>query len=151
MGEIRSISAAKSGVMRQLLQAFSPQQVQEDCTLYKIADGECGQSTLDCKYSKAAVAFAGLKAGNCSAQGYTVSDGTQTLNVPVIGKVMVEKFKKADLEGAARLLLATFDGAAATTYPWQAVNDPVMGGQSESNLTVDGKRHVAVWQGEVRI
>lgn len=49
------------------------------------------------------------------------------------------------------LPLATFDGAPATTKNWATVNDPVMGGQSRSNLTVDAARGVAVWKGDVKI
>jgi apolipoprotein D and lipocalin family protein len=64
-------------------------------TLYKISDGECGQATLDSKYAPYAKTFAGLKDGDCASVGYTVADGTQTINVPVIGNVVVSKFKKA--------------------------------------------------------
>merc|ERR1711966_141138 len=66
-----------------------------DATLYKISDGVCGQSTLDARYAKYAEEFAGLKEGTCASQGYTVADGSQTLKVPVIGTVSVEKFKQA--------------------------------------------------------
>ena len=31
--------------------------------------------------------------------------------------------------------IATFDGAAGTTYKWSDMNDPVMGGRSSSTLT----------------
>lgn len=68
-----------------------------DVTLYKISGGECGQATLDEKYAKYAKAFAGLADGNCASQGYTVVDGTQSLNVPVLGKITIAKFKKATL------------------------------------------------------
>jgi len=47
--------------------------------------------------------------------------------------------------------LATFDGAAGTTWPWQPVNDPVMGGASSSKFRVDSARALGVWEGEVRI
>merc|ERR1711998_38608 len=47
--------------------------------------------------------------------------------------------------------LATFDGAKGSTYTWQAVNDPVMGGRSVGNFTIDGARKIAVWEGEVKI
>jgi hypothetical protein len=52
---------------------------------------------------------------------------------------------------AGSIPIATFDGAKATTLEWQTVNDPVMGGQSKSNFSVDGARHVGVWAGEVKI
>ena len=33
--------------------------------------------------------------------------------------------------------LATFDGAASTTYKWKDLNDPVMGGVSTSTWAID--------------
>jgi len=47
--------------------------------------------------------------------------------------------------------IATFDGGSKTTWPWQTVNDPVMGGQSTSTFHVDSARSLGVWEGEVRI
>jgi len=63
-------------------------------TLYKVSGDECGQATLASKYASYAEKFAGLSEGTCSAKGYTVADGTQTLKVPVLGTVVVSKFKK---------------------------------------------------------
>merc|ERR1712070_235646 len=135
-----------------------PTAAEADVTLYKVdKDGdEVGQATLDAKYEKAAVAFAGLKEGTCASQGYTVADGTQTMKVPVLGSITISKFKKASMDAQAPpaqgdVSLATFDGAPATTWDWQAVNDPVMGGQSVGNFTADSVRKLAVWQGEVKI
>ena len=45
--------------------------------------------------------------------------------------------------------IATFDGAKGTTWPFVAINDPVMGGQSNSTITV--KNNLAYWSGEVKI
>eukprot|EP00416_Gambierdiscus_australes_P036770 CAMPEP_0171108640 /NCGR_PEP_ID=MMETSP0766_2-20121228/69338_1 /TAXON_ID=439317 /ORGANISM="Gambierdiscus australes, Strain CAWD 149" /LENGTH=403 /DNA_ID=CAMNT_0011570217 /DNA_START=61 /DNA_END=1272 /DNA_ORIENTATION=- len=47
--------------------------------------------------------------------------------------------------------IATFDGAVGTTWPWETVNDPVMGGRSNSTFQVDTGRKVGIWDGEVRI
>jgi len=47
--------------------------------------------------------------------------------------------------------IATFDGDSKTTWPWQTVNDPVMGGQSNSTFHTDSARALGVWEGEVRI
>lgn len=47
--------------------------------------------------------------------------------------------------------IATFDGAWATTKEWNTVNDPVMGGKSNSSFAVDKSRHLGVWSGEVKI
>merc|ERR1711865_594222 len=73
-----------------------------DGTLYKVSGDECGRATLDSKYASYAEKFAGLTEGSCTAQGYTVADGTQTLKVPVLGDITIAKFKKAtvtELEG----------------------------------------------------
>ena len=59
--------------------------------------------------------------------------------------------KVAKVQEAGRKTLATFDGASGTTFDWEAVNDPVMGGQSESTFTVDKANAKAVWDGEVKI
>ena len=45
--------------------------------------------------------------------------------------------------------IATFDGAEGTTWPFVTVNDPVMGGQSNSTITIKNK--LAYWSGEVKI
>lgn len=50
---------------------------------------------------------------------------------------------------AKSLPIATFDGASGTTFKWETVNDPVMGGQSYSTFAVQGK--LGQWQGEVKI
>lgn len=47
--------------------------------------------------------------------------------------------------------LVTFDGAKATTFKWQAMNDPVMGGQSHSVFALDEKNKKGKWVGEVKI
>merc|ERR1719183_2675987 len=49
----------------------------------------------------------------------------------------------------AGLPLVTFDGAAGTSFEWEAVNDPVMGGRSNSTFNVQGG--VGVFDGEGKI
>merc|ERR1711970_1260466 len=45
--------------------------VADTCSLFEIADGECGQSDLDCDYVKyAKAAEKGLADGTCADQGY---------------------------------------------------------------------------------
>jgi len=51
----------------------------------------------------------------------------------------------------AAVPIATFDGAQGTTWPWEPVNDPVMGGQSKSTFKVDSANNLGVWDGEVKI
>merc|ERR1712166_1490528 len=69
----------------------------DQTTLYKISKGECGEATLDSKYASYAEKFAGLAAGTCASQGYTVADGSQTVKVPVLGDITIAKFKKASV------------------------------------------------------
>jgi len=68
---------------------------EEMVTLYKLANGECGQATLDKRFESYAVSFAGLKEGLCSAQGYSVAAGSKELKVPVLGEIKVELFTKS--------------------------------------------------------
>ena len=63
--------------------AAVPAVLAADTTLYKVANGECGQATLDSKYATYAEKFAGLKEGMCSSEGYTASAGSKSMTVPV--------------------------------------------------------------------
>jgi len=67
----------------------------DETTLYKISNGECGQAVLVNKFVSYAKKFAGLSPGTCPEHGYTATDGTQVLKVPVLGDVTIAKFKKA--------------------------------------------------------
>lgn len=55
------------------------------------------------------------------------------------------------LAAAGKVPLATFDGSKETTWSWETVNDPVMGGKSSSTFQVDSSRKLGVWDGEVRV
>merc|ERR1719181_1241103 len=71
--------------------------VEDTCSLYAITtDGAtCGESDLDCKYTKYAKAFQKqLKDGKCADQGYTKETGTKTIKVPVIGDIVVTEYSK---------------------------------------------------------
>jgi len=52
---------------------------------------------------------------------------------------------------ANKVDLATFDGAKASTFSFEAVNDPVMGGQSYGTFNVSTAQKLGLWQGEVKI
>lgn len=81
--------------MVQALNALEVEPLREgDVTLYKLSGGECGQATLEKKYESYAIRFAGLKEGTCKAEGYTIQDGSQTLQVPVLGEIAIAKFKR---------------------------------------------------------
>lgn len=47
--------------------------------------------------------------------------------------------------------LWTFDDADSSTFGWKLVNDPVMGGLSNSTFSVDADSATAAWVGEVRV
>lgn len=49
------------------------------------------------------------------------------------------------------VVLATFDNAQGTTWTWEALNDPVMGGLSTSSYKINETAHTIVWDGIVRI
>jgi hypothetical protein len=49
---------------------------------------------------------------------------------------------------SAQLTLVTFDGAPATTFKFYEMNDPVMGGESTGDFTVDAARKVGVFKGD---
>jgi hypothetical protein len=52
---------------------------------------------------------------------------------------------------AADIMIATFDGAKATTQRWQEQNDPVMGGKSTGTFKIDGDEHVGIFNGTCAI
>jgi len=70
-------------------------------TLYKIADGLCGQATLDKKFQKPATAFAGLQEGQCKDHGYTKPAGDKELHVPYLGDIKIELFKQDGVQQTA--------------------------------------------------
>jgi len=68
---------------------------EESCSLFEIADGSCGQSDLDCAYTKfAKAAEPGLADGTCVDQGYTVQTGTQTKTYPIIGDIVITTYSQ---------------------------------------------------------
>ena len=62
--------------------------------LYKIENGECGECKLNRIFVKYAKSLGNLKEGNCFSVGYTVPSGNELITVPVIGQIIVSKFKK---------------------------------------------------------
>mgnify|MGYP003335861896 CR=1 FL=1 len=62
--------------------------------LHKIENGECGQCKLNRMFAKYAKSFSKLKEGNCYSVGYSIPSGNEFMNVPVIGQIIINKFKK---------------------------------------------------------
>merc|ERR1712045_552520 len=72
--------------------------VQDTCSLYAISGDTCGQSDLNCKYTKYAKDFQkDLKDGKCADQGYTKQTGTKTIKAPVIGDIIVTEYSKPSM------------------------------------------------------
>merc|ERR1712032_1802084 len=86
--------------------------VQDSCSLYEISGAMCGQSDLDCKYSKYAKAFQkGLQDGRCADQGYTTQTGTKSMHVPVIGDITITEYSKPSISVQDTCSLYEISGA----------------------------------------
>lgn len=134
------------------------------CTdYYKILAADCAEACLGEKVGICPISvvtkFGGLKAGKCTNEGFTKPNGTISQPAGPCGKIVFNTFTKTsnDLDSASTkdeddISLATFDGAKGTTFHWQAVDDPVMGGKSHSQLTAASvPGGTARWYGQVAI
>ncbi len=79
-----------------------------DVTLHKFNGAECGQVTLNEKYTSAAKSIGGSSAGTCPAQHFTVLAKDHMMYVPDFGLTKMELFTKTALVSQA--------GAAMTRY-----------------------------------
>lgn len=138
-----------------LVGCFAAAAMADDCANFrKISAGECAEACVPsmvglCPQSLI-VKTGGLDAGHCADVNFTVADGTVDQKCGPCGTVTFNKFKQASVLSAdGSIDLVTFDGAKATTHEWEAVNDPVMGGQSVSTFTV--QKGAGVFDGEVKI
>lgn len=119
------------------------------CTLYKIDGDECGQSTLDCKFSSPAKKFAGLSDGDCASQGYTVAAGTQTLHVPFITTVTVSKFTKPTSSSTVQLFstqpTSTASSSSALSVDESSDDCPTIQTQPDFDLDtyIQGRWYIA--------
>jgi len=65
------------------------------CSLYAIKGATCGQSDIDCEYSKyAKIAEKELQDGTCASQGYTVQGASTTKSYPIVGKIVITEYTK---------------------------------------------------------
>jgi hypothetical protein len=62
--------------------------------LYKISDSgnSCAEPHIGEVFKAAAIQFANMKEGNCAQQGFTVEKGVKSINVPVLGPMIVTKY-----------------------------------------------------------
>eukprot|EP00658_Telonema_sp_P-2_P064875 TRINITY_DN54259_c0_g1_i1.p1 TRINITY_DN54259_c0_g1~~TRINITY_DN54259_c0_g1_i1.p1 ORF type:complete len:326 (+),score=101.17 TRINITY_DN54259_c0_g1_i1:180-1157(+) len=73
--------------------------VGEKTMLYNIQDDECREALVPSKLvSEALKVVTVLKVGDCAGKGYTVADGSKTLDVPTMGSVTVRQFVKPSVE-----------------------------------------------------
>merc|ERR1719262_1868995 len=71
----------------------------DTCSVYAIQGDTCGQSDLDCKYTKyAKAAEKSLVDGTCASQGYTVKGSTQVKKYPVIGDITITEYTKPSMK-----------------------------------------------------
>lgn len=106
----------------------------EEITLYKTVNGDCGQATLDKRFEGPAEAFAGLKEGLCKDFGYTEPSGSQSLTVPVLGKITIELYKKPGDLTVAEALMFSFKVLTTDTTSLYLLQNGVC-----SEATVDRK------------
>lgn len=129
------------------------------CTTYRrIVNTTCAQSCLGKMVGICPIALvvkAGhLDSGTCADVGYTVANGTITQKAGPCGKITFDEFLKPSLKqlqpASNDIPLVTFDGSdPATTYTFETVDDPVMGGKSHSKWS--SLNSVGTWGGKVAI
>merc|ERR1712050_240833 len=74
-------------------------EVSDTCSLFAIKGDVCGQSDIDCKYTKyAKMAEKSLKDGTCGSQGFTVKGETTTKHYPFVGDITITQYTKPALE-----------------------------------------------------
>merc|ERR1712232_794610 len=60
----------------------------ETVTLYKVMGHVCSEASVDKKIKQAVSLVGGLSEGSCSAHGYTMPAGSQSLTVPLVPTVL---------------------------------------------------------------
>jgi hypothetical protein len=83
--------------------AACPVVAAEDKTLYKLANGECGEASLDKRLTIIVNAVAALQEGACKDHGYTVPSGRQDLAIGS-NTISVALFKKAKVIDFSQML-----------------------------------------------
>ena len=69
--------------------------IQQDLVyVHKIENNECGHCEILKLFTGPAKAFTQLNDGDCRSVGYTIPNGVEIINVPVIGDIEIQKFLK---------------------------------------------------------
>merc|ERR1711871_329207 len=128
------------------------------CTTYsKVVNGTCAQACLNKTVGVCPVALVvklgGLAAATCASAGFTTPDGTKPQKAGPCGTIVFDLYTKSGLkagtDGAGEITLASFDGSSQMT--WKTVDDPVMGGKSQSYLARDEANRALRWHGHVAL
>jgi hypothetical protein len=126
----------------------------DSCTTYsKVVNGTCAQACLNKTVGVCPVALVvklgGLSATTCAAAGFSQPDGTKPQKAGPCGTIVFDLYTKSGVgaDGAGAITLASFDGDSPTT--WKTVDDPVMGGKSQSYLARDQADQALRWHGHV--
>jgi hypothetical protein len=86
------------------------------------------------------VSAGGLDSGLCKDLDYTVADGSTDQKAGPCGTLHFNKYKHAENPTLAiastDIDLVTFDGSSKTTFKFNELNDPVMGGQSSGTWSL---------------
>merc|ERR1712039_914251 len=113
--------------------------------LYEVRGATCGQSELDCKYTKYAKDFQkGLQDGKCADQGYTKQTGTKTMHVPVVGDITITEYSSRT---RARYTKSVVPRVASRN---SIVNTPNMRGNSRKGCKTVNARIRATQSKQVR-
>lgn len=116
-----------------------------DCANYrKVTSGDCADaclaSTIGICPRSIVVSAGGLDSGLCKDLDYTVADGSTDQKAGPCGTLHFNKYKHAENPTLAiastDIDLVTFDGSSKTTFKFNELNDPVMGGQSSGTWSL---------------
>ena len=138
-----------------MMSLYAATAMPSECTTYsKVVDGTCADACLNKTVGICPVALVikagGLTKGSCASEGYTKPNGTKSQKAGPCGVITFDLYTKASTFEASRTVpLAAFDETSA--LKWKVVDDPVMGGQSQSHLVIDRARKAARWFGQVKI
>tara|TARA_E500000178_G_C16321387_1_gene444917 strand:+ start:73 stop:330 length:258 start_codon:yes stop_codon:yes gene_type:complete len=80
--------------LKLILCLFVITNIKKNIKVYKIDDNLCGETSIKNIYFKYASKFSDLKKGSCLDYGYTIFLEKEILNVPVLGSVVFNKYKK---------------------------------------------------------
>jgi len=101
------------------------QELNDMVGMYKLAAGECGYVMFDRKFAGLpAWQAAGFQEGSCQDRGYTESEGTKEVMVPLLGTLKIDLFQKPDIIGLALTAGAQLAGIPGSTSCCRSCAEP---------------------------